>query len=201
MWERNQLYMIHYRRMQATLDVEAVLREWVRREARKTEYPDADPDEWGEERLVSELRTTYEEPVQYVTFRAPEWTELVVSGSEIGKFDPYPSIGCNWLTGGKTLSGAIDRMQTGDLAEDSPDFIEKVFTFRRQYPHHDFGAVVVRQCEEFWPPVMLDGNHRAWAAIIAAREGQDVELRVHIGHETPLDKLPLEKDNKGSEPN
>lgn len=190
--------MIRYRRMCATLDMEAVLREWVLRETRKAEYPDADPDEWDEKRLVSELRATYDEPVQYATFRAPEWTTLVVSGSELGKFAPYPSIGCNWLTGGKTLDGAIDRMQTGDLVDDCPDFIEKISTFRRQYPDHKFGAVVVRQYKEFWPPVTLDGNHRAWAAILAAREGLDVDLRIHIGHETPLNKLPLEKDNERS---
>jgi hypothetical protein len=185
--------------MCATLDLKTVLRDWVHREARKTEYPDADPEEWDEERLISELRTTYEEPIQYATFRVPAWTKLIVSGSELGKFDPYPSIGWNWLTGGKTLAGGIDRMQTEDLAEDAPDFIQKVSTFRRQYPDHEFGAVVVRQYEEFWPPVTLDGNGRASSAILAAREGLDVELTVHLGHETPLDQLPLKKDTQRGE--
>jgi hypothetical protein len=189
--------MIRYRQICTTLDFETVLRDWVCREARKAAYPAADPGEWDEQRLISDLRTTYEEPVQYATFRAPAWTELIVSGSEIGKFDPYPSIDCNWLTGGTTLAGAIDRMQTGDLSDAAPDFIEKVSMFRQQYPDHEFGAVVVRQYEESWPPVVLDGNHRAWAAILAAREGLDVELSVHVGHETPLDKLPLENNDSG----
>lgn len=193
--------MIRYRQIRRALDVEAVLRQWVLRENRKMEYPDVHPDEWDEQRLVSELKTTFDEPVQYATFRTPEWTTLVVSGSELGKFDPYPSIGCNWLTGGETLAGAIDRMQTGDLVDDYPDFIEKISTLRRQYPDFEFGAVVVRQYEEFWPPVALDGNHRAWAAILAAREGVDVEIRIHLGHETPLDDLPLEKDRESIEPN
>jgi hypothetical protein len=183
--------------MCTTLNLKTVLREWVLREARKAEYPDADPEEWDEQRLSSELKTTYEEPVQYATFRAPAWTKIVVNGSEVEKFDPHPSIGCNWLTGGKTLAGAIDRMQTEDLSGDVPEFVEKISTFRQQYPDHAFGAVVVRQFEECWPPVTLDGNHRAWAAILAAREGLDVELTVHFGHETPLDKLPVERENAG----
>lgn len=193
--------MIRYREVCGTLDVETVLREWVHREARKTEYPDADPDEWDEERLVSELRTTYDEPVQYATVRAPEWTELVVSGAELGQFDPYPSIGCNWVTGGNPLGGAVDRLQNGDLIEECPEVVEKISRFRRRYPDHEFGAVVVRQYDECWPPVTLDGNHRAWAAILAARDGLDVELRVHIGHETPLDERPLEKATERREAN
>lgn len=191
--------MIRYRRMHRTLDLETVLREWVRREARKTEYPDADPTEWEEQRLTSELETTYEEPVQYATVRTPAWTELVVSGSEIEKFDPYPSIGCNWLTGGTTLAGAIERMESEGLSEAAPKFVEKVSKLRQQYPDHEFGAVVVRQFDETWPPVTLDGNHRAWAAIVAARDGLDVEVSVHLGHETPLDELPLETSDTGSE--
>jgi hypothetical protein len=191
--------MIRYRQMCATLDLKAVLREWVGREAEKAEYPDADPEEWDEQRLISNLKTTYKEPVQYATFRAPAWTKIVVEGSEIGKFDPYPSIDCNWLTGGQTLAGAIDRMQTEDLSGAAPEFVERVSACRQQYPDHTFGAVVVRQYEEFWPPVTLDGNHRAWAAILAAREGLDVELTVHLGHEMPLNKLPVEKENTGSE--
>lgn len=191
--------MIRYRRIRTTLDLETVLREWVHREARKTEYPDADPMEWDGQRLTSELKTTYEEPVQYATVRTSAWTELVVSGSEIGKFDPYPSIGCNWLTGGTTLAGAIERMETEDLSEAAPEFVEKVSTFRQQCPDHEFGAVVVRQFDETWPPVTLDGNHRAWAAIVAARDGLDVEVSVHLGHETSLDELPLETSDTGSE--
>lgn len=189
--------MIRYRRKCGPLGLNTVLREWVLREAEKTEYPDAEPDEWGKERLVSELKTTYEEPVQYATFRAPSWSGFVVSGSEFGKFDPYPSIGWNWLTGGETLAGAIDRLQSEDLFGDVPEFVETVSTFRRRYPDHEFGAVVVRQYEEFWPPVMLDGNGRAAAAVLAARDGLDVELSVHFGHETPLGNLPMEAENNG----
>lgn len=193
--------MIQYRQNDATLALTDVLREWVLREAQKTDYPDADPSDWDKERLISELKTTYDEPVQYATFRAPAWTTLTVSGSELGKFDPYPSIGCNWVTGGKTLAGAIDRMQTGDLREESPELGEQILTFRRQFPDLEPGAVVVRQYTECWPPVTLDGNHRAWAANLAAREGLDVELTVHLGHETPLDHLPLEMNEKRDESN
>ncbi|UPW01378.1 hypothetical protein M0R88_04565 [Halorussus gelatinilyticus] len=184
---------IRYRRKQDSLDVTEGLRQWIRRESQKDEYPDANPSGWDEERLVSELETTYDEPVQYATFGAPEWTTLVVSGSELGKFDPYPSIGCNWLTGGETLAGAIDRLQAGELDDECPEFVEEISTFRGQYPDHEFGAVVVRQCEEYWPPVTLDGNHRGWAAILAARDGVGAELDVHVAHETPLDDLPFEK--------
>lgn len=186
---------IFYRRKRTSLDITEVLRQWILREAQKEEYPDTNPSGWDKERLVSELRTMYDEPVQYATFRPPEWTTLVVRGSELGKFDPYPSIGCNWMTGGKTLAGAIDRMQAGEFDEELPDFVEKISTFRHQYPDHAFGAVVVRQCDEFWPPVMLDGNHRALAAILAARDGLGVELKVHVGHESPLDDLPFEQEN------
>ncbi|MXR20425.1 hypothetical protein [Halobacterium bonnevillei] len=186
---------IFYRRKRTSLDVTEVLRQWIRREAEKEGYPNTDPSGWDNERLVSELRTTYDEPVQYATFRAPEWTTLVVSGFELGKFDPYPSIGCNWLTGGKTLAGAIERLQARALDEDFPDFVAKISSLRHQYPDHAFGAVVVRQYDEFWPPVVLDGNHRAWAAILAARDGLGVELEVHVGHESPLNDLPFEQDN------
>ncbi len=188
---------IRYRRRRTQLDITEVLRQWILREAQKEAYPAADPSGWDRERLVSELRTTYDEPVQYATFGAPDWTTLVVRGSELGKFDPYPSIGCNWLTGGKTLAGAIDRLQAGELDDEASDFVAKVSTLRRQFPDHGFGAVIVRQYEEFWPPVTLDGNHRAWAAILAARDGLDVALEVHVGHESSLDCLPVEKDNTG----
>lgn len=189
-----QMPQIVYRREQTSLDLREVLRQWIRREAQKEEYPDADPSGWDNERLVAELRTTYDEPVQYATVRAAEWTTLVVSGSELGKFDPYPSIGCNWLTGGETLVGAIDRLQAGKFDEEVPDFVENISTLRHHYPDHALGAVVVRQYDEFWPPVMLDGNHRAWAAILAARDDLDAELDVHVGHESPLDALPFEQD-------
>ncbi|MFC4405847.1 hypothetical protein [Haloarchaeobius iranensis] len=116
-----------------------------------------------------------------------------MSGSELGKFDPYPSIGCNWLTGGRTLAGAVDRLQAGAFDDELPDFVEKISTLRRQFPDHGFGPVIVRQYEECWPPVTLDGNHRAWAAILAARDGLDVELDVHVGHESPLEELPFEQ--------
>ena len=163
------------------------------REARKPGYPDADPDQWDKQRLVSERRTTYDEPVQYATVRQPAWTTLLVSGSELGKLDPYPSIGWNWMTGGEPLSGAIDRLQAGDLVEECPGSIETVASFRRQYPDHTVGAIVVRHYEECWPPVTLDGNHRALAALVAAREHVDVELTAHIGHEQSIDELPLQK--------
>lgn len=186
---------IFYRRKGTSLDITEVIRQWILREAEKEEYPSTNPSGRDKARLVSELRTTYDEPVQYATFRAPEWTKLVVSGSELGKFDPYPSIGCNWLAGGKTLLGAIDRLQAGEFDEDFPEFVERISSLRRQYPDHAFGAVVVRQYDEFWPPVMIDGNHRAWAAILAAKDGLDVELEVHVGHESSLDDLPFEQDN------
>jgi len=186
---------IFYRRKRGSLDITEVFRQWILREAQKEEYPDADPSGWDKERLVSKLGTTYDEPVQYATFRAPQWTTLVVRGSELGKFDPYPSIGCNWMTGGETLAGAIDRMQAGEFDVDFPEFVEKISSMRHQYPDHTFGAAVVRQYDEFWPPVMLDGNHRAWAAILAVRDGLDVEIEVHVGHESPLDDLPFEQDD------
>lgn len=182
---------IRYRRELGPIDATAVFRAWVRREAAKPAYPDANPAEWERNRLVTELETTYEEPVGYATVREPAWTTLVVSGSELGRFDPYPSIGCNWVAGGGTLTGAIDRLQAGELA-DGPDFVRKIATFRRQYPDHALGAVVVRQFDECWPPVTLDGNHRALAAILAAREGLDVALTLHVAHESPLTALPFE---------
>jgi len=99
------------------------------------------------------------------------------------------------MTGGKTLASAIDRMQAGEFDEDLPNFVEKISTLRHQFRDHTFGAVVVRQYDEFWPPVMLDGNHRTWAAILAARDGLDVELEVHVGHESSLDDLPFGQNN------
>jgi len=99
------------------------------------------------------------------------------------------------MTGGETLAGAIDRMQAGEFDVDFPEFVEKISSMRHQYPDHTFGAAVVRQYDEFWPPVMLDGNHRAWAAILAVRDGLDVEIEVHVGHESPLDDLPFEQDD------
>jgi hypothetical protein len=186
---------IRYRRNRASIDVTEVLRQWVLREAEKQEYPAADPSGWDTERLVTELGTTYDEPVQYATFRTPRWTTVAVSGSELGKFDPYPSIGCHWLTGGKTLAGAIDRIQAGELAEECPEFADTISKFRQEFPDHRFGPIVVRHCEEFWPPVTLDGNHRAWAAILAARDGLDVELEVHVGYETPMADLPFKSED------
>jgi hypothetical protein len=188
---------IHYRRKCTQSDITEVLRQWIRREAQKEAYPAADPSDWERERLVAELEKTYDEPIRYATFRAPAWTTLVVSGSELGKFDPYPSIGCNWVAGGGTLAGAVDRLQAGDLDDDAADFVAKVSAFRRQLPKHRFGVIVVRQYDEFWPPVTLDGNHRACAAILAAREGLDVEIEVHVGHESSLDDLSFEQGNAG----
>lgn len=186
---------IRYRQKRTQLDITEVLRQWILREAQKEEYPAADISGWDRERLVSELKLTYDEPVQYATFGAPEWTTFIASGSELGKFDPYPSIGCNWLTGGKTLAGAVDRLQAGEFDDEFPVFVEDILILRRQFPDHGFGAIIVRQYEEFWPPVTLDGNHRAWAAILAARDGLDVELEVHVGHESPLEDIPFEQAN------
>ena len=186
---------IRYRQKRTQLNITEVLRQWILREAQKEEYPAADISGWDRERLVSELKSTYDEPVQYATFSAPEWTTFIVSGSELGKFDPYPSIGCNWLTGGKTLAGAVERLQAGEFDDELPGFVEKISILRRQFPDHGFGAIIVRQYEEFWPPVILDGNHRAWAAVLAARDGLDVELEVHVGHESPLEDIPFEQAN------
>lgn len=172
-----------------------MLRQWIRRESEKAAYPTADPSDWDRDRLVSELETTYEEPVGYATFGAPSWSSLVVSGSELGAFDPYPGIGCHWLTDGGPLAGAVDRLQNGDGVDEAPEFVERVSAFRRAFPDHGFGAVVVRQYDECGPPVTLDGNHRAWAAIWAARDGLDVELDVHVGHESPLAELPFEPED------
>ena len=130
--------MIQFRRKCDNLDLNEVLQEWVIREAKKEQYPNADPAEWEEERLVHELKTTYEEPVNYAIFRDPDWSSLIISGSQIGKFDPYPSIGCNAFTGKETLSGAIDRLQTENIADDYPNAVEKISELRQMCPE---GAV------------------------------------------------------------
>lgn len=184
--------MIRIRRARRDLTLREVLHRWVLREAEKEQYPDAEPSNWSEERLPEELETTYEEPVGYAAFRTPEWTSFVISGDEVGKFNPYPSIGCNAFTGHGTLSRAIDRLETEDIAANYPDAVEKIARIRRLYPDRDLGAVVVRQYKEFWPPVALDGNHRAWAAVQASWDDVDVELTVHFGHELPLEELPLD---------
>jgi len=190
--------MIPCRRRDPTLDAETVYREWLRREARKPSYPDCDPERWDRDRLVTELGSTYEEPVGYATFGDPEWTKLVVGGAELGRFDPYPSIGCHWLTGGESLVGAVDRLQAGTL-DDDPEFVDSVTAMRERLPDESLGAVVVREYEAVWPPVTLDGNHRVCAAVLAARDGDDVSLPVHVCHETPLSDLPFERD-RGTTP-
>ncbi len=184
--------MIACRRRSDELDDTEVFRQWIRREARKDQYPDADPSDWERTRLIEALGETYEEPIRYATVRSPAWTSLVVSGSAVGNFDPYPSIGCNALTNQGRLAEAIDRLRTADRSTDFPDAVATVRRFRRMLPEHDLGAIVVRHFDECWPPVTLDGNHRAWAAILASRDGIDVELTVHFAHERPLEELPIE---------
>ena len=176
------------------MDIREVLRQWIRRESQKDEYPAVEPSGWDRDRLVAKLETTYDEPVQYATFRTPDWAAFTVRGSELGKFDPYPSIGWNWLTGGKTLAGAVDRLQAGELEDECPGIVEKVSTLRHQHPDCRFGPIIVRQYEECWPPVALDGNHRALAAILAARDGLEVAVEVHLGHESSLNGLPFKQD-------
>lgn len=169
----------------------AVFRRWVRRETRKDAYPDADPDGWDGRRLQRELEETYDEPAAPASRGSPEWTSLTVPGRELGSFDAFPACGWDALSNDGTIGDAVDRLQGEDLAEEFPDATRTVEWFRDQYPEGAFGALVVRQYDEAWPPVVLEGNHRACGAHWASREGASVSLEVHLGHERPLPELPV----------
>jgi hypothetical protein len=189
--------MIAYERTDLTLTESAVFRRWVRRERRKSEYPDADPDEWDVDRLRDELEATVDEPAEPASRGSPTWTTVVVDGGEVGEFDAFPACGWDTLTNDGTIADAVDRLVDEDLSESYPDLTESVAAFREGYPEADYGALVARQFDDEWPPILLEGNHRSCAAHLAAREGSHVELEVHLGHERPFDDLPFEKSDSG----
>jgi hypothetical protein len=168
------------------------LRRWVEREREKEEYPDADPSGWSNERLVHELEETYDEPAGAATRGTPTWTAVTLDGAEVGGLDAFPACGWDALSGDGQIADAVDRLRSESLSEAFPDATDAIAWFRSAYrDERSFGGLVARQFDGEWPPVLLEGNHRACAAGWLAREGHHVSVTVHLGHEQPLAALPL----------
>ena len=164
--------------------VETVLREWVEREARKDEYPDADPSGWSRERLLRELTATYEEPAEPVVDDDLDWYAVELAGEELGELGTFPGSGWAWLSGDGTVAGAVERLDDPAVAADCPDAAETVDWFAA-HADRKFGAAVAWQRDDEWPPRLLDGNHRACGFHRAARDGNPVSLTVHLGVSSP----------------
>lgn len=167
-----------------SIPVERVLREWVEREARKEQYPDADPAGWGRGRLVSELTETYEEPAEPVLDDALDWRAVDLIGEQLGDLGTFPEPAWDRLSGDGTVAGAINRGADSKVSEAFPKAVEKIAWFA-EHPDREFGAAVAWQRDGEWPPVLLDGNHRACGLHCAARQGASVRLTVHLGLESP----------------
>lgn len=168
-----------------------VLRRWVSRETPKEGYPEADQSGWDAERLADRLESVYDEPAEPALRGAPDWTALRVEGAELGKFAAFPACGWDALSGHGTIGDAVDRLRNEDLREEFPGATGKIDAFRSAYPDREFGALLARQYDDDWPPILLEGNHRTCAANWASREGVAVELEVHLGYERPVEDLPL----------
>jgi hypothetical protein len=165
------------------IDAETVLREWVEREARKDGYPDADPTGWDRERAFTALTDTYEEPADPVVEERLDWRAVELSGAELGDLGPFPGSGWAWLSAEGTMADAVTRLEDPSVAAECPDAAAKVAWFA-EHADQEFGAAVAWQREGEWPPVLLDGNHRACGLHRASRAGAAVSLTVHLGVES-----------------
>ena len=174
--------MVEWRARGDPVAVETVLREWVKREARKPQYPDADPGEWHRERLATELAETYEEPVDPVLEDRLDWRAVTLSGEELGRLGTFPEPSWARFSGDGTVAGAVDRLSQPEVAAEFPDATEKIEWFAER-PTTEFGAAVAWQRDGDWPPVLLDGNHRACGIHEAARRGTESAVVVHLGYE------------------
>ena len=164
--------------------VETVLREWIRREARKDEYPDADPADWERERLLHELTDSYEEPAEPVVDDALDWYAVELDGEELGGIGTFPEPAWDLLSGDGTVAGAVEQLDDPAVVDDFPGAAEKVDWFA-DHAAESFGAAVAWQRDDEWPPRLLDGNHRACGFHRAARDGNPVSLTVHLGVSSP----------------
>ncbi|WP_049981179.1 hypothetical protein [Halolamina rubra] len=163
--------------------VETVLREWVEREARKEGYPDADPTDWDRERLRRELTDTYEEPAEPAVDDGRHWRAVELTGDEAGELGTFPEPAWDHLSGDGTVAGAVERLDDPSVVDDFPDAADKISWFA-EHADEEFGAAVAWQRNEEWPPVLLDGNHRACGFHHAARAGEELSLTVHLGIES-----------------
>jgi hypothetical protein len=181
---------------------ERVLRAWVRREARKSAYPGADPTDWDRDRLLTALSETYDEPAATAVEEASTWTALRLSGSAVGDLAPFPGSGWTALADDGRIAAAVDRLQSEDLAAEFPDATASIDWFRTALPEREFGGLVALARAGEWPPILLEGNHRACAANWLAREAETeaededdrsdpLTLTVHLAHGRPLAALPL----------
>lgn len=166
------------------------LRRWVSREAEKDEYPAVDPSVWDRDRLVRELESTFDEPVPAATRDSPTWLSITLDAEEVGKLDPFPGPGWSALSKDGTVSDAVERLRSRDLTEEFPRATAKIDEFRTEPPAGGFGALLARQDGE-WPPVLLDGNHRACAVHWLSREGDSNVVTVHLAVEDSPETLPL----------
>lgn len=171
---------------------ERILRDWVKREEQKEIYPDATFDEWGRSRLVSELEQTYDEPAEAAVRESPSWASIEVSGHEVGKFDAFPACGWDKISNNGTISDVIDNLQSEQAQSEFLTATKKISKFKRLLPNNNLGAIVARQFNKEWPPVILEGNHRACAAHWLAREEVSVQLRVHLGYNLSVENLPID---------
>ena len=165
------------------IHVETVLREWVEREARKAEYPDADPADWGRERLQAELTERYEEPAEPVVADRLDWYKVDLTGDELGNLGTFPEPAWDHLASDGTVAGAVERLDDPTVAEDFPDAAAKIEEFAA-HADGELGAAVAWQRDEEWPPRLLDGNHRACGVHRAAQDGESVGFTVHLGVES-----------------
>ncbi len=154
--------------------VETVLHEWVEREARKDEYPDADPAGWERERLRRALTDSYEEPADPVGEERLDWRAIKLTGAELGELGPFPGSGWEWLSAGGSIADAVTRLDDPAVAAECPDAAEQV-AWVAEHADREFGSAVALEREGEWPPVLLDGNHRACGLHRASRAGATVD--------------------------
>lgn len=166
-----------------SIDAETVLRDWVEREARKAAYPDADAGGWDGEQLLTALTDTYEEPAEPVADETLDWRAVELTGAELGELGVFPEPAWDRLSGDGTVSGAADRIEKPSVVVDFPAAAEKIAWFAA-HPEREFGAAVAWQRDSEWPPVLLDGNHRACGTHRASKTGTAVSLTVHLGAES-----------------
>lgn len=184
-------YVIRYRDVEGPVSEAAVLRAWIARETRKPGYRTVDPATVPDEWVGTVLAAEFDEPVDAAMRGDPTWYVLTVDGAAMGEFAAFPASGWDTLSKEGTIGDAVDRLVGEDLEDAYPDAIESIREFRGLYPEQSFGGVLARQFDDGWPPVMLDGNHRACAVHWLAREGIEVEVDVYLGVVDPWSTLPL----------